>query len=153
VIISSSDTDNFLPYKLRGPYPELVIDVVLSHGDEATHPTKSNILVDQKVLAANDVEDVGTASAETFVLGPIGDNEHGKPKPSIADRVPIVSPSGRSGRNLLRIAVKQSDPVPQAGQVMTQVELPPNREPHSPLNLVAVEIDFGLVFEEFHQMS
>jgi hypothetical protein len=37
--------------------------------------------------------------------------------------------------------------------VITQVELPPYRGPHSPLDLVAVEIIFGRIFEAFCRMS
>jgi hypothetical protein len=37
--------------------------------------------------------------------------------------------------------------------VMTQVELPPYCGPHSPLDLVAIEIIFGRIFEAFRQMT
>jgi hypothetical protein len=36
---------------------------------------------------------------------------------------------------------------------MTQVELPPYCGPHSPLDLVAIEIIFGRIFEAFQQIS
>jgi hypothetical protein len=36
---------------------------------------------------------------------------------------------------------------------MSQVELPPYCKPHSPLDLVAIEIMFGCVFEAFQQIS
>jgi hypothetical protein len=36
---------------------------------------------------------------------------------------------------------------------MTQVELSPYHGPHSPLDLVAVEIIFWHIFEAFHRMS
>jgi hypothetical protein len=42
---------------------------------------------------------------------------------------------------------KQSKPPPD--QVMTQIELPPYHGPRSPLDLVAVEIIFGHLFEAF----
>jgi hypothetical protein len=72
-----------------------------------------------------------------------------KPKPSVTNRVPVVpSSSGRGGKHL-RIIVRLSDPVPQADQVMTQVELSPYHRPHSPLDLVAVEIIFGTYFKRF----
>jgi hypothetical protein len=45
--------------------------------------------------------------------------------------------------------VKQSNLVPHADQVMTQVELPPFRGPCSPLDLVVVEIVFGCIFKAF----
>jgi hypothetical protein len=40
-----------------------------------------------------------------------------------------------------------------AYQVMTQIELPPYRVPQSPLDLVAIEIIFGLLFEAFRRIS
>jgi hypothetical protein len=36
---------------------------------------------------------------------------------------------------------------------MNQIELPPYREPRSPLDLVAVEIIFGHLFEAFQRVS
>jgi hypothetical protein len=36
---------------------------------------------------------------------------------------------------------------------MTHVELPPFRGPHSPLDLIAIEIIFGHIFEEFRRIS
>jgi hypothetical protein len=36
-----------------------------------------------------------------------------------------------------------------ADQVMTQIELPPYREPRRPLDLVTIEIIFGCLFETF----
>jgi hypothetical protein len=46
--------------------------------------------------------------------------------------------------------MKQFDPGHHVNQLMIQVELPPYRGPHSPLDLVASEIVFGRMFEEFH---
>jgi hypothetical protein len=37
--------------------------------------------------------------------------------------------------------------------VMTQIELPPYHGPHSPLDLVTVEIVFGRIFEVFRHIS
>jgi hypothetical protein len=36
---------------------------------------------------------------------------------------------------------------------MSQVELPPCRGPRSPLDLVAIKIIFGHIFEAFHRIS
>jgi hypothetical protein len=36
---------------------------------------------------------------------------------------------------------------------MTQIELPPYRGPHSPLDLVAIEIIFGRLFEVFQHTT
>jgi hypothetical protein len=46
-------------------------------------------------------------------------------------------------------ATKRNKLIRQADQVMNQVELPPYREPHSPLDLVAIEIMLGHIFEAF----
>jgi hypothetical protein len=129
------------------------MDVVLSSGDEAAHLWKSDVPIDRRGPAADDVEDVGTTSAETLIPGPIGTDAPRKPKPLVAHRVTIIPPSGRHGQKHLCIATKRSDLVPQADQVMTQVELPRYHGPRSPLDLVALEIIFGHVFDVFHQMS
>jgi hypothetical protein len=46
--------------------------------------------------------------------------------------------------------MKQFDQGHHVNQLMIQVELPPYRGPHSPLDLAASEIVFGRMFEEFH---
>jgi hypothetical protein len=51
------------------------------------------------------------------------------------------------------IAAKQPISVPHVDQVTTQVELPPFHELCSPLDMVAIEIVFGCIFEAFRQMS
>jgi hypothetical protein len=38
-------------------------------------------------------------------------------------------------------------------QVMTQIELPPYRGPRSPMDLIAIEIIFGCLFESFLRIS
>jgi hypothetical protein len=53
----------------------------------------------------------------------------------------------------MRLAVKWCDPGPRVDQVMIQVELSPYHGPHSPLDLVALEIVFGRMFEAFHRVS
>jgi hypothetical protein len=37
--------------------------------------------------------------------------------------------------------------------MMTQIELPPYREPRSPLDLVAIEVAFGRKFEVFRHIT
>jgi hypothetical protein len=70
-------------------------------------------------------------------------------KPSTADWVLVVPPSGKRGRKCPPPATKQSKPVPLVVQVMTQVELPPHRGPHSLMDSIAIEIIFGRIFEAF----
>jgi hypothetical protein len=50
-------------------------------------------------------------------------------------------------------ATKRTKLIHQADQVMTQVELPPYRRPYSPLDLVAIEIILGCIFEAFQYIS
>jgi hypothetical protein len=71
----------------------------------------------------------------------------------IIDQAPTIPPSGGHGRKHLCLIARCSDPVPQANQVMTQVVHPPCRGPHSLLDLIAIEIVFGRIFEAFRQMS
>jgi hypothetical protein len=125
------------------------MDINLSSDDEAVHPPEPDAPIDQKVLADDDIGDVKASSVEPTALGPIGSGMSETSKPSAADQVLIVPPSGRCGRKLPPPATKLSNLVPPADQVMTQVELPPYRGPHSPLDLVAIEFIFGRIFEAF----
>jgi hypothetical protein len=90
---------------------------------------------------------------KTLILFSIELDVPGTPKPSVADRASVKPPAGRSGRKCPRAIIKQPNPVPQADQVITQIELLPYRGCRSPLDLVAVEIIFGCIFEAFCQMS
>jgi hypothetical protein len=49
--------------------------------------------------------------------------------------------------------VKQFDLGPHVDLVMIQVELPPYRGPHNPVDLIASEIVFGRMFESFCRVS
>jgi hypothetical protein len=70
--------------------------------------------------------------------------------PSAVDRAAFGTPSDGGNKQ------KHSSTVPKRRQtktskvqVMTQIELPPYRGPKSPLDLVAIEIIFGRLFEAF----
>jgi hypothetical protein len=126
------------------------MDVILSSGDEAGHSLMPDVLADLKVLAADKARDAGATSVEALAPSPIGADAPGNPRTPVVDRVAIVPLSGEHGRKCLHLAAKRSDPVPRDDQVMTQFELPPYRGPCSPVNLVAIEIVFGRVFEAFH---
>jgi hypothetical protein len=122
-------------------FPKLIVNIVLSNDDgEACRPPEPNVLVDRKVSAADDGGDVGTAFAEALVPGPIGTRAFGNPRPPITVQSPTVPPNDGHGRKRLCLVVRWFDMIPQADQVMTQVELPPYRGPHGLFNLVAVEI-------------
>jgi hypothetical protein len=130
-----------------GAFPKVVVDVILSSNGDAAHPLDPDALVDQKVSTVDDVGDKGTTLAKALVPSPIGVDAPSNPRPSIIDRVPTVPPSDRRSQKRLCITAKQSNLVPCANQVMTQVELPPYHRPYNPLDLIAVEIIFGCIFE------
>jgi hypothetical protein len=124
------------------------VNVVLSSGDEATHSP-----VHLKVLAVDDAGNMGAILAEALIPGPIEASAPGNHRSRTADQVPIVPPTGGCDRKCLHIAARWSDLVPLVDQVMTQVELPPYRGPHNPLDLIAIEIIFGRMFEAFQRIS
>jgi hypothetical protein len=118
------------------------------------HLSEPNAPVDQKVSAGDDAENNGATSVEPTAPGLISSLVLKQSKPFAADRVlAIVPPFGRHGRKSPPTAIKWSNPVPLANQVMTHVELPPYRRPRSPLDLVAIEFIFRHIFEEFQQIS
>jgi hypothetical protein len=82
-------------------------------------------------------------------LGPVGASALVTTRPPIADWVPNILALGADRRKRLRLATKRFDPGHRADQVMIQVELPPYRRPHSPLDLVASYIIFRRMFEAF----
>jgi hypothetical protein len=51
------------------------------------------------------------------------------------------------------IVVKRPNSGRRASEVITLIELPPYRGPHSPIDLVPSEIMFGCLFDAFYQMS
>jgi hypothetical protein len=128
-----------------GGFPDFIMNVVLSNDDDdATHQSEHDAPVDRKISAANGAGDVGTTSAEAIILGQIGASALDTPRYPVIDPVSMVPPT--RGRQCKRppIATKRSNLVPCADQVMFQVELPPFCGPHSPLDLVAVEIVFWM---------
>jgi hypothetical protein len=137
-----------------GAYPKARVDVTLSSDDNIVHLPEPDAPVDEKVSADDDAGNNGATIAEPTAPGLISSIVLKQSKPSVADRVlNIVPPSGRHGRKHPPPAIKWSNLVPLADQVMTQVELPPFRGPHSPLDLVAIEFIFRHIFEAFQQIS
>jgi hypothetical protein len=73
-----------------GPFPYVIVDVVLSSDDdEVAHPPEPDALVDRKVSAGDDVRDVGITSAEALVPGQIGTSAPGNPSPLSPIRSPL----------------------------------------------------------------
>jgi hypothetical protein len=62
----------------------------------------------------------------------------------------VAAPSGsRQKKKHVSLASKNKQPIPSADQVTTHIKLPLYCGPQSPLDLVAIEIDFGCLFEAF----
>jgi hypothetical protein len=130
------------------------VDVNLSNDDDVVPVPKPNAPVIQKGSASDGVGDDGVTSATSIAPSPISSAVPEQSKPSTADWVlAIVPPSGRRWRKRPSPAIKRSKPITLADQVMSQVELPPYYGPHSPLDLIAIEIIFGRIFEAFRQIS
>jgi hypothetical protein len=130
------------------------MDVVLpSDDDDAAHQPEPDAPVNRKILGTDDAGDVGVTSAEAIIPSQIGASAPSNPRSSIVDLVSVVPPTRGRGRKRPPITVKRFNHVPRDDQVMFQVELPPFPGPHSLLDLVAIEIVFGCIFEAFHQMS
>jgi hypothetical protein len=129
------------------------VDINLFNDDEIVHPPEPDAPADRKVQAGDDVGDVGASSVESNALGPIGSGVPEKSKPFAVDWVLVVPPSGRCDRKHPPPATKWSNPIPLVDQVMTQVELPSYRGPHSPLDLVSNEFIFGRIIKAFQQIS
>jgi hypothetical protein len=77
-------------------------------------------------------------------------------KPSLPLLIGLLSgapsASGHKRKRPLTIP-KCKPPKTLPDQVMNQIVLPPYREPRSPLDLVAIEIIFGRLFEAFQRTS
>jgi hypothetical protein len=116
--------------------------------------SKLDASIVQKGSAGDDAGDDGVPSAKPIAPGPINSAVPEQSKPSIVDRVlAIVPPFGRRGHKCPPPATKRSKPITSADQVMSQVELPPYCGPRNPLDLVALKIIFGHIFEAFRQIS
>jgi hypothetical protein len=140
---------NLLCLQTQGLYLEARVDVEVSSGKDDV--PKTNALIDKKKASAgDDAKDGGVSSAEPITPYPISSDVSEQAEPSVADRpAPVIPPTGRHGRKRPPPIIKRKHPLPSADQVMTKIELPPYRRPHSSLDLVIVEIIFGRLFEAF----
>jgi hypothetical protein len=103
-----------------------------------------------KEPAGDDADGGGATSAEHIAPNPIDSNLPGQAHPSVVDRVNATAPSADGQkRKHPPPALKRKQSKPPVDQVMTQIELPPYHGPRSPLDLVAIEINFGCLSEAF----
>jgi hypothetical protein len=154
LIILSSVTDKLVDFQTHGAYPKAHMDVNLSSDDDIITASKPDTPTGQKGSAGDDTGDDGVTLAEPITLGPISSVMPEQSKPSITNQVPaIVHSSRKCARKCTPPVTKRSNPIASADHMMSQVELPPYREPCSPLDLVSIEIIFGHIFEAFQQIS
>jgi hypothetical protein len=140
--------DEFLLFANPGVVPQNSHRREVSSGvDDALKPDAST--GKQKESVDDDIEDGGAPSAESITPDPIsfGAPEHADH--SAADRVVTIVPSAGGHGRKHPAATKQNKSILQDDQVMTHIELPPYCDPHSPLDLIAIEIIFGCIFEAF----
>jgi hypothetical protein len=132
----------------QGLYPKALIDVELSSDEDAG--LKPNALADQKnASTGNDTGDGGVSSTEPIAPKPISSDVLKQSDPSATGQVSINIPLSGGLEHKLPPATRWNMPILQVDQVMTQVELPPYRGPRSTLDLIAIEIIFGHIFEAF----
>jgi hypothetical protein len=131
-------------------YPQTLIDVEVSSGeDDVPRPTASADKM--KKSDDDDAEDEGVSSAEPIAPNPISFGAPGQSDPSAVARVVTsVPPPGKRGHKRPLPATRRNKPL---DQVMTQIEHPPYRRPCSPLDIVAIEIVFGRIFEVFQHIT
>jgi hypothetical protein len=84
-IIFSSGIDNFPHLLTLGAYPEAHVDINLSNDDKTVHPPEHDAPANQKVLAGDDIGDVGASSAEPTFPGLIRSDMPEKSKPFVVD--------------------------------------------------------------------
>jgi hypothetical protein len=133
-----------------GAYPEACVDVNLSSDDDAEPEPKPDASTVLKGSADDDDGYDGVTSAKPIAPGPISSTVPEQSDPSITDRVPAIALStGKRGCKRPPSVTKRSKPITLVDQVMSQVELPPYHGPRCPLDLVAIEIIFGRIFEAF----
>jgi hypothetical protein len=144
---------NPLCLQIQDLYPKASIDVEVSSGED--NAPKPDALTDkEKAPIGDDAEDGGASSAEPITPNPIGSNAPEQTDPFITDWVTtIVPPAGGHRCKHPPLVIKRKQPLPSLDQVMSQIELPPYYGPLSPLDLVAIVIIFGRLFEAFRHTS
>jgi hypothetical protein len=121
---------------------------MLSDDDDASKIDAST--ANLKAPDGDDAEGEGASSVETIAPGPIRSSASVQTDPSTADRAAPSAPStGGHKQKRPPTVSKNKQTKTLANQVMTQIEPPPYRRPQSSLDLVAIEIIFGCLFEAF----
>jgi hypothetical protein len=101
-----------------------------------------------QALDGDDAEGERASSVEPIAPGLISSNALVQTDPSAADwAAPGASSASGHKRKRLPTVPKHKQAKTSADQVMTPLELPLHRGPKSPLDLVAIEIVFGRLFE------
>jgi hypothetical protein len=122
-------------------YPDQEIDVALSNED--------NVGLNEPV--SDDARGNGAPSAETLAPNPIESSSAGGIRPSSVDQVvPTAPSSGGQKKKCVVLGTKCKHNKAANDQVI--IELPPYREPRSPLDIVVVEHLFGRLFEAFRHI-
>jgi hypothetical protein len=117
-------------------YPDREIDVALSNEDNA----------ELNEPIGDDAGGNRAPSAETLAPNPIGSSSVGETRPSAVGQAVPTSPSGGGQKKkLIVLGTKSKHNKVVDHQVI--IELPPNRGPQSPLDIVIVEHLFGHLFE------
>jgi hypothetical protein len=139
-----SVTDKLFLLLTQNLYPGHQINVELSDGDD----------YEQSKPSGDDIEDGGAPLVEQIAPNPISSSVLEQVHSLAADQVdPTVPSASGQKRKCTPLSLKRIQPKPPANQVMIQIEHAPYREPQSPLNLVAIEIIFGHLFEAFRHAS
>jgi hypothetical protein len=131
-------------------YPKDNIDVEVSSGEDDV--ARLDASVDKlKKSVGDDAEDGGVSLVEPIAPNPISSSmpEQSDPSTIVWVTAPIL-PSGKHGLKHPPPTVRRNKPL---DQVMTQIEFPPYRRPHSPLDLVVIQNIFGCLFEVFQHIS
>jgi hypothetical protein len=104
--------------------------------------------------SGDDTEDGGAPSVEQITPNPIDSSTLEQVHSSAANQVdPTVPSASGQKRKRAPLSLKHKQPKPTADQVMIQIKHAPYHGPQSPLDLVAVEIIFGCLFEAFRHAS
>jgi hypothetical protein len=127
-----------------GIYLAIDIDVEVSSGEDDV----------VKKSTGDDARDRGASSAKSIAPNPIRSNVLGQIDRSIVDRAAATDPPIGAHRHKRPPPIpKRKQALPSADQVMIQIKLPPYCGPCSPLDLVAIDIIFGCLFEAFRCVS
>jgi hypothetical protein len=108
----------------------------------------------KKMSAGDDTEDGGVYSVEPIAPNLISSSAPERSDLSTTVQVAtFVPPNGKCGHKRPLPTTGWNKPLPQVDQVMTQIELPPYHGPRSPMDLVAIEVVFGHIFEVFRHIT